>query len=92
MADHDSDNGTSAPLGPISPLRMQGVCRAISNLLPDHCGFMVVVVPLGDGKTVPPGGTPVQYAASVNRQDAVASLKALLFRWGIEEKWMEGAK
>jgi hypothetical protein len=32
-----------------------------------------------------------RYVANVNRKDAIAVLKTLLFRWGINDEWMKDA-
>jgi hypothetical protein len=69
--------------------QMQDICRAIHNSLPDHLGFVVITIPFGAGKDGEWKKNNADYAANINREDAVAALKALLFRWGVEEQWME---
>jgi hypothetical protein len=61
---------------------------AAKELMPENCGFIIVAVPFG----LPPEHAVARYAANVNREDAVAILKALLFRWGINDEWMAQAK
>jgi len=67
---------------------IQAAARAALNVLPDSHGFMLLVVPFGDGS----GEGTAQYVSNLNREDAIKGLKTLLFRWGINDDWMKDAQ
>lgn len=62
--------------------------QVTGRALPKNCGFIIVAMPLG----APPDQGIARYSGNVNREDAVAILKTLLFRWGINEEWMKQAE
>ena len=66
---------------------IQKAARAAHAEIPDM-GFILIVVPFGDGS----GATEAQCISNVKREDAVAGLKQLLFRWGIEGEWIHKAE
>lgn len=67
---------------------LQAACRAANGQLPDTHGFILLVAPFGDGT----GECEAQYASSMSRDDAIKILKTLLFRWGVNEEWMNNLK
>lgn len=70
----------------VTTTTLQAAARAAHGQLPDHCGFILIVLPVGREDAM------AQYVANVQRQDAVKVLKEILFRWGIDEDWMKEAK
>ena len=55
---------------------------AAAAKLPDNHGFVLITTPVGaEGR--------VNYIANIDREDAVAMLKTLLFAWGKDEAWMK---
>lgn len=69
----------------VSTESMTNAARAARNCLPDHCGMILLVAPYSDGAE----DVNAQYVSNCNREDAVAILKTLLFRWGVNEEWMQ---
>lgn len=67
---------------------VQNAAKACHAQLPDTHGFIIILMPFGDGN----GEGKADYVSNVKREDAVAALKAILFRWGIDEQWMHQAK
>lgn len=72
--------------------RMNQIGAAVHNLLPDTHGFIVITVPFGTGEYDNGEDAEAQYVSNCNREDAIAGLKILLFRWGVNEEWMTKAK
>lgn len=63
---------------------------AAAAALPAGCGFILLVAPAGERKET--SHVEGSYASNCNREDAIAMLKTLLFRWGINDEWMKRAK
>lgn len=79
MNEHDKD----LPPMPVRSETMQAAANTLHETLPDM-GFILIVVPFGDSNA--------GYISNCNREDAIRGLKSVLFRWGINEEWMKGAK
>ena len=76
-------NGTKR----IDPQLIQLLSHVVDRHLPENCGFILIVAPYNKkGDDV-----QVDYTATVSRESAVAILKSMLFRWGINEEWMKKA-
>ena len=71
----------------INSERLQAIARAAHAELPDHCGFILLVSPFGDGDN-----NTADYISNVNREDAIKILKTLLFGWGYNDEWMKNCK
>jgi hypothetical protein len=79
------------PANPADKVVCAGLVAAAEvarEAMPPDCGFIMVAVPFG----FPPEQGVGRYVGNVNREDAIAILKTLLFRWGINEEWMGKAK
>lgn len=61
---------------------IQEAAKAVEQLLPDNHGFIVISVPLGTGGKL-------SYVSSMERADAIKTLKEFLFRVGEQEEWMK---
>lgn len=61
---------------------------AVDKIFPDTHGFILIAVPFGQPANEGIG----QYTSNCKREDAVAILKTVLFRWGINDEWMKEAK
>lgn len=66
---------------------MQEAAREVVNKIPDY-GYILLVTPFGNGEVE----TEAHYISNCNREDAIKILKSMLFRWGINEQWMQDAK
>jgi hypothetical protein len=67
---------------------LQAAARAAHSHLPDTHGFILLVMPYSDGTS----DSKAQYASNLNREDALAVLKTVLFRWGVNDEWMQSIK
>jgi hypothetical protein len=72
----------------VSTERLQQLTEQLIHSLPDSCAVIVIVAPLAE----PAQQAKVAYATNMLRPSAVGILKKTLFDWGIDEKWMHGAR
>jgi hypothetical protein len=85
-----TDIDQASRLSATHPGKIQEIGRAINAQLPEGYGFILVISAY---RTVEPKTenetNTADYIATVNREDAIGVLKTCLFRWGINEQWME---
>ena len=68
--------------------QLQEAAQGAHNALPPGHGFILIVAPTNEsGETV-----EGQYASNLNREDSIAILKTVLFRWGHNDEWMKSIK
>lgn len=66
---------------------LQIAARKVRDVMPPNTGFIIISCPFGDG-----GTERGDYISNVSRDSAIAILKTVLFRWGINDEWMRDAK
>lgn len=64
---------------------LREMAKVLKSKLPDNYGFIVLAVPLGE----PNGTDRVTYLSSIERVDAIATLKEWLLKCGAAEDWMK---
>lgn len=69
---------------------IQAAARAVNAHIPDTHGFILILAPYGDHTA--DNHVKADYVATCKRADAIAILKTVLFRWGINEEWMKELK
>ena len=71
---------------------LQAAARAAHGQMPDTHGFILIVMPFGNGS----GECEAQYVSNCRREDVINVLKTVLFpvlfRWGINDEWMQTIK
>ena len=92
--EYDQDRETPFPSKPSEDPRTHSGLQAATlrasaslahSVLPDTNGFILIVAKFGDGKT----DEQADYISNVKREDAIAALKTILFRWGVNDEWMK---
>jgi hypothetical protein len=88
-ADNIAAGGQAAPISfsGLRPETLQAIAEGVHSRLPDTHGFILIIAPLGGGMKKAEQ-TTADYVADINREDAIAAMKMVLFRWGINEEWM----
>lgn len=82
MSNFDKD---STP-GPIASITEQAAA-AVAPHIPAGYGFIILVTPFSNAKTIDGG-----YVSNCDRASAIKILKTILFRWGINDEWINKAE
>ncbi len=69
---------------------LQKAARAVADIIPKEHGFIIITSPFRINPDDKSGRG--YYVSNVDRGDAIAILKTLLFRWGVNDEWMKEAK
>lgn len=64
--------------------------RVLKDVLPG-LGYILMVTKMNTNPEQSREPVASRYVANVRREDAIAVLKTLLFRWGINDEWMKDA-
>jgi hypothetical protein len=68
--------------------RLNDITHAVTDRLPEHFGFFVLVFPFGDGEAAP----HANYVSNAKREDVINVMKEWLIKCGAEEDWMKQIK